>query len=175
MLPRVLIGKNLHSAHSTFAVAIDLSHAFNTVNHEILITEISKLELNGHLKRFLSGYLRGRQTYVLFCDQKSNYRKMKQGVPQDTPSFIRIIPTVYDSDRSPDCGQSPHTTTHIFNCPAKPTTMTARSILNNPIDMAIHLGLKTGQEDDSVYEGLQQQQGDPLYLFNSGKSAKLLQ
>ena len=78
--------------------------------------------------------------------------KMKQGVPLDTPSFIRIIPTVYDSDRSPHCGQSPHTTTHIFNCPAKLTT-----ILDNPIDMAIHLGLKTGQEDDSVYERLQQQ------------------
>ena len=122
--------------HSTVAVAIDLSHAFNTVKHEILITEISKFELNGHIKRFLSGYLRGGQTYVLFCDQKSNYMKMKQGVPLDTPSFIRIIPTVYDSDRSPDCGQSPHTTTHIFNCPAKLTT-----ILDNPIDMAIHLGL----------------------------------
>lgn len=93
--------------------------------------------------------------------------KMKQGVPLDTPSFIRIIPTVYDSDRSPHCGQSPHTTTHIFNCPAKLTT-----ILDNPIDMAIHLGLKTGQEDDSVYERLQQQQADPLYLFNSGKSAR---
>ena len=38
----------------TMAVAIDLSKAFDTVNHELLITEISKLNLNGHVKRFLT-------------------------------------------------------------------------------------------------------------------------
>ena len=68
--------------HRTVCVAIDLSRAFDTVNHELLIEEISKLELNSNIKRFLSGYLRGRQTYVLFRGQKSRYRKMKQGVPQ---------------------------------------------------------------------------------------------
>ena len=34
---------------------------------------------------------------------------------------------------------------HIFNCRAKPTTMTASTLWDKPIDVAIHLGLKTGQ------------------------------
>ena len=66
----------------TVAVAIDLSKAFDTVNHEILITEIYNLQLNGHIKRFLSSYLRGRQTFVEFRGGRSDHRKLKQGVPQ---------------------------------------------------------------------------------------------
>ena len=34
---------------------------------------------------------------------------------------------------------------HFFNCPAKPTNMTASSLGDKPIYLAIHLGLKTGQ------------------------------
>ena len=30
---------------------------------------------------------------------------------------------------------------HIFNCRAKPTTMTASTLWDKPIDVAIHLGL----------------------------------
>ena len=47
--------------------------------------------------------------------------------------------------------------------------MTASSLWDNPIDVAIHLGLKTGQEDESVYDGLlqqQQQQQQQLYWFS---------
>ena len=53
-------------AERTVLVAIDLSKAFDTVNHEILIQDILELNLNQHIKRFLSCYLRGRQTYVDF-------------------------------------------------------------------------------------------------------------
>ena len=43
--------------------------------------------------------------------------------------------------------------------------MTASSLWDNPIDVAIHLGLKTGQEDESVYDGLLQQQQQQLYCL----------
>ena len=66
----------------TVLVAIDLSRAFDTVDHEILIKDIVALPLNGHIKRFLSSYLRGRQTFVEFRGGKSKFRKMRQGVPQ---------------------------------------------------------------------------------------------
>ena len=66
----------------TVVVALDLSRAFDTVNHEILLTDISKLNLNGNIKRFLCAYLRGRYTYVEFRGSRSKPRKMKQGVPQ---------------------------------------------------------------------------------------------
>ena len=66
----------------TVVVAIDLSKAFDTVNHETLLTDIYHLNLNSNIKRFLAAYLRGRQTYVEFRNVRSKYRKVKQGVPQ---------------------------------------------------------------------------------------------
>jgi hypothetical protein len=68
--------------HRTVNVAIDLSRAFDTVDHTILLQDIDKLDLNDHIKRFLCAYIRGRHTYVLFRNSTSKYRKMKQGVPQ---------------------------------------------------------------------------------------------
>ena len=68
--------------HRTVSVAIDLSKAFDTVDHQLLLEDINNLDLNDHVKRFLCAYLRGRQTYVVFRNSKSTYRKVKQGVPQ---------------------------------------------------------------------------------------------
>ena len=68
--------------HRTVSVAIDLSKAFDTVNHQLLLTDINNLPMNDHIKRFLCAYLRGRQTYVVFRNSNSTYRKVKQGVPQ---------------------------------------------------------------------------------------------
>ena len=66
----------------TVVVAIDLSRAFDTVDHDLLLQDIDELDLNEHIKRFLCAYIRGRQTYVEFRGSKSRYRTMRQGVPQ---------------------------------------------------------------------------------------------
>ena len=64
------------------SVAIDLSKAFDTVDLSQLLQDISELEINSYIKRFLKAYLRGRHTYVEFRGEKSKFRKIKQGVPQ---------------------------------------------------------------------------------------------
>ena len=70
------------------AVAIDLSKAFDTSDHEILLTEISLVPINSHIKRFLFAYLRGRMTFV------------EQGVSNEMkiqlPIFINrsLVPTI---------------------------------------------------------------------------------
>ena len=69
-------------SHRTVVVAIDLSRAFDTVDHQILLDDICNLDLNDYLKRWLCAYLRGRQTYVVFRGTRSKFRKVKQGVPQ---------------------------------------------------------------------------------------------
>ena len=66
----------------TVLVAVDLTCAFDTVNHEILTDDISKLDLDPYVKRLLTGYLRGRKTFVEFRGAKSRCRQMRQGVPQ---------------------------------------------------------------------------------------------
>ena len=62
-------------------VVVDLSRAFDTVDHEILLKDVAELPLNHRLKRFLFAYLRGRQTFVEFRGAKSKHWKMQQGVP----------------------------------------------------------------------------------------------
>ena len=69
-------------SHRTVSVAIDLSRAFDTVDHQLLLDDINQLHLNDYIKRFLCAYLRGRQTYVVFRNSRCKYRKVKQGVPQ---------------------------------------------------------------------------------------------
>ena len=66
----------------TVSVAIDLSKAFDTVDHHLLLQDIKSLPLNSYVTRFLCAYLRGRQTFVEFRGSRSNYRVVKQGVPQ---------------------------------------------------------------------------------------------
>ena len=68
--------------HRTVSVAIDLSKAFDTVDHQLLLDDIKSLPLNGYITSFLCAYLRGRYTFVLFRNAKGKCRKVKQGVPQ---------------------------------------------------------------------------------------------
>lgn len=64
-------------------VALDLLRAFDTVNLGTLLSDILHLTLKPlTIKRWLSNYLRGRQTMIEFNGNSSKYRKMKQGVPQ---------------------------------------------------------------------------------------------
>ena len=66
----------------TVLVALDLSRAFDTVDHELLLKDILHLELSNTLIKFLCSYLRGRQQYTVFRGCKSVYRVVRQGVPQ---------------------------------------------------------------------------------------------
>ena len=47
------------------------------------------------------------------------------------------------ADRCPDCGGTPHTTNHLFNCPIKPTTLSVVSLWRDPAAAADFLGLST--------------------------------
>ena len=83
ILDRINTGLNSKKpVHRTVSVAIDLSRAFDTIDHTILLNDIRQLQLNEHIKRFLCAYLRGRQTYVVFRNANSKFRKVKQGIPQ---------------------------------------------------------------------------------------------
>ena len=51
----------------------------------------------------------------------------------------RIDPS--SSEGCPDCGQVPHDSLHLFNCPKKPTSLAVDSLWTAPIDAAKFLGL----------------------------------
>ena len=76
------IYRSFNESKYTLGVFIDLSKAFDTVDHDILL---SKLELYGvrgnHLEWFKS-YLSNRQQYVEVEGKKTGYLGIKCGVPQ---------------------------------------------------------------------------------------------
>ena len=51
----------------------------------------------------------------------------------------RIDPTA--RNHCHNCGQSPHDTHHLFNCPSKPTTLTVESLRTAPTETVKHLNL----------------------------------
>ncbi|XP_039968093.1 uncharacterized protein LOC120779784, partial [Bactrocera tryoni] len=58
----------------TILVALDLSKAFDTVNHTTLLQDIEKTTLPPGLKRWTMNYLSGRQSSVLFRGKTSKLR-----------------------------------------------------------------------------------------------------
>ena len=82
----------------TVLVAIDLSKAFDTVDHEILLNDINELPLNQRIKRFLFAYLRGRQTYVEFRGKKSKCRIMRQGSTTRWSSISTSFQSLHEKD-----------------------------------------------------------------------------
>ena len=66
----------------TIAAAIDLSKAFDVVNHDILITKICESGLDPNIVRWLSTFLKGREQAVIYNGYQSTFKRVHRGVPQ---------------------------------------------------------------------------------------------
>lgn len=66
----------------TATVAIDISKAFDSVDHTLLIEQIVESDLESNLVRWLAAYLRGRTASCLFRNTSSPLRIIHSGVPQ---------------------------------------------------------------------------------------------
>ena len=73
----------------TVLVAVDLSRAFDTVNHDLLLRKVCDTNLNSNLVRWLSTYLRGREQAVVYNGQRSPFKRINRGVPK-APSFHQL-------------------------------------------------------------------------------------
>ena len=77
--------------HRTVWVAVDLTAAFDIVNHNILLSKIVRSTLPEATCRWLSNYLRGRQSVTSCRGVKSTPRIVHTGVPQDS----KMSPTLF--------------------------------------------------------------------------------
>ena len=63
-------------------VAVDLTATFDTVNHIVLLSNLARSTLPGATCRWLSNYIRGRQSVTSCRGVKVNSRIIHTGVPQ---------------------------------------------------------------------------------------------
>ena len=63
-------------------MSLDLSKAFDTVNHTTLLISLTNTSLRHNTVRWLSTYLKGRMTNCRYNYTKSPHRHLRMGVPQ---------------------------------------------------------------------------------------------
>lgn len=66
----------------TLGIFIDLSKAFDTVNHNILLDKLMHYGINGVILSWFTSYLQSRKQYTLYNGINSKYLNITCGVPQ---------------------------------------------------------------------------------------------
>ena len=74
---------NMNSQRVTLLVLLDLSSAFDTIDHKILLEQLSsKFGFRGKVLNWFSSYLSGRSYRVMLNGTSSDKYELNFGVPQ---------------------------------------------------------------------------------------------
>jgi retron-type reverse transcriptase len=76
------IAAQLDQNHSVILIALDVSAAFDTVQHNILLSRLTQSGVSGTALNWFSSYLSGREQIVCYNDDQSSSMKLTSGVPQ---------------------------------------------------------------------------------------------
>merc|ERR1711874_112311 len=73
---------DIDSSKLAGGIFVDLTKAFDTVNHKILFEKLKHLGIRGIPNKLLESYITNRQQYVKINYHKSSLRSINCGVPQ---------------------------------------------------------------------------------------------
>ena len=76
------ITQSLDKSHTTIGVFLDLSKAFDTIDHDILLKKLFKYGIRGIAWNGFNSYLSNRKQFVEWEHCKSSFQTIKCGVPQ---------------------------------------------------------------------------------------------
>ena len=82
----------------TSATFVDLSDAYDTVNHIILIQKLYNITQDSPLCRVIQNMLSSRRFYVELNNERSRWRKQKNGLPQGSV-LSHILFNIYTNDQ----------------------------------------------------------------------------
>ena len=85
-------GKNV-----TGAIFVDLSKAFDSIEHEILLLKLERVGIRGNANRLMQEYLFNRRQFVQYDDIKSQPRSIRHGVPQGS-CLSSLLYLIYVND-----------------------------------------------------------------------------
>ena len=96
------ITKSLENGEFVVGVFLDFSKAFDTVNHDILLTKLHHYGINGSAMKWFQSYLSDIYQYVAYNGVESSKKSIKCGVPQDSILGLLLF-LIYINDLSTVC------------------------------------------------------------------------
>ena len=90
------ISKAIDDNEFTMGVLLDLSKAFDTVDHVILLQKLEDYGIRGVALDWFKNYLTGRTQFVKYKTTNSNSLSIKCGVPQGSVLRAPIISIIHE-------------------------------------------------------------------------------
>ena len=91
------IASALDNKHHCAALFVDLSKAFDTVDHTLLVQRLKEIGFDFNILTWFQSYLNGRSQCVKLGQTKSNFLPLTKGVPQGSV-LGPILSTLYIND-----------------------------------------------------------------------------